>query len=493
MTTCLNKVAAEAWPSRRISGADLLATQCAGARQLYFELFDGALTPAVRRGARHFLQEQLAQVDRSDREPITQALREGQAWVQREAVKVGDQYAAYLSERREGGSPRFFPSHAHALHFLRGVAPTKLVDGSWLYGLLPRWRDARFQPLIRTYLEELGDGDADKNHVLLYRRLLATHDLTGWETLPDKYFVQGAIQLALAHGADEFLPEIIGYNLGYEQLPLHLLITAHELRELGIDPYYFTLHVTIDNASTGHANKALEGLRAALPDVGDRSAFLRRVANGYRLNDLGASSTSIIGSFDLQDELIKLLDAKAEVGRTVHSERCRIEGKTINEWLGGAHGSGAFLDALVRRDWIRRGEDVERSRFWRLLEGPGAAMFGVFNGYERQVLRAWIENDTEARQRQPASAIGAAPSVAQAPQPRSSWRRCRSRPRRSDEGVPQAAGMSEFDRETRALRLRLASYVSDEERMAFLAQFLAPHNHHNPAGLLATQLYCEGL
>jgi hypothetical protein len=54
---------------------------------------------------------------------------------------------------------------------------------------------------------------------------------------------------------------VIGYNLGYEQLPLHLLITSYELNELGIDPYYFTLHVTVDNAGSGHAHKAVQALR----------------------------------------------------------------------------------------------------------------------------------------------------------------------------------------------------------------------------------------
>src|SRR5690606_9289206 len=107
-------------------------------------------------------------------------------------------------------------------------------------GLLHRWDDARFAPLIRIYLEELGEGLPDKNHVLLYRKLLASHGCEQQDNLSDDHFTQGAIQLSLAHHAADFLPEVIGFNLGYEQLPLHLLITAYELNELGIDPYYFT-------------------------------------------------------------------------------------------------------------------------------------------------------------------------------------------------------------------------------------------------------------
>src|SRR5690606_37864275 len=120
------------------------------------------------------------------------------------------------------------PAKSHALHFLRAVAPTKLVDGAWLYGLVAQWRDARYAELVRIYLEELGEGDAAANHVVLYKSLLATHECGQWEYLDETYFVQGALQLSLARHSHQFLPEIIGFNLGYEQLPLHLLICAYE-------------------------------------------------------------------------------------------------------------------------------------------------------------------------------------------------------------------------------------------------------------------------
>ena len=106
------------------------------------------------------------------------------------------------------------------------MAPTKLVDGAWLYGLLAHWRNARFPDLVRTYVEELGEGAPDKNHVLLYRDMLARHGLEQLHDLPDDRYQQGLIQLALGWNAEIFLPEVIGFNLAYEQLPLHLLITA---------------------------------------------------------------------------------------------------------------------------------------------------------------------------------------------------------------------------------------------------------------------------
>ena len=117
------------------------------------------------------------------------------------------------------------------MYFLQCVAPTKQVDGAWLYGLLRYWQDQRFDGLLTTYLEELGDGEAAQNHVVIYRKLLSEHDADSEAGLEDDHYLQGALQLALGVCADEFLPEVIGFNLGYEQLPLHLLITAYELSE----------------------------------------------------------------------------------------------------------------------------------------------------------------------------------------------------------------------------------------------------------------------
>src|SRR5690606_31392272 len=94
-------------------------------------------------------------------------------WMMRSHESVGRQYLDYLADREAGEPRRYFTNRSHALYFLQGVAPTKFVDGSWLYGLLAQWQDDRYRNLIRIYLEELGDGKAEDNHVAMYRRLLA--------------------------------------------------------------------------------------------------------------------------------------------------------------------------------------------------------------------------------------------------------------------------------------------------------------------------------
>jgi hypothetical protein len=477
-----------------VDGRETLSAQAARtapavplSKALYFSLLD---TPQESGAAsRDYL---LAQIEVARQEPcdLPEAPWQLPAWIQGRAEAVGIAYREYLGARKNGAPRRYFGSKSHALYFLKGAAPTKLVDGAWLYGTLPRWENPDFHPLIKTYLEELGDGVPDKNHVTLYRRLLAAHGCEHWESLPEDHFVQGAIQLALAWNAEQFLPEIVGYNLGYEQLPLHLLITSYELNELGIDPYYFTLHVTVDNAGSGHAHKAVQALRKLMAQSSDPAAFFRRVLDGYRLNELGASTTSIIAGFDLEAELVEIFTAKATVGKNMHSDYCRVAGRSINDWLGEPKRIPEFLAAMEGAGWIKRFEPVENSRFWRLIQGERAEMFGVFSSYEQQVLRDWI----------------ATPRDADASQRTTRVLSHRARQRTLEtlnqhagrSGYPErglirrhSAGGVQGDSELRELEEKVAASAGKPEAMAMLAGLMSPSVHHTALGLMATRMYSQ--
>ena len=45
---------------------------------------------------------------------------------------------------------QYFSNRAHALYFLRCAAPTKLVDGAWLFNMLRRWDENACRPLIKS-------------------------------------------------------------------------------------------------------------------------------------------------------------------------------------------------------------------------------------------------------------------------------------------------------------------------------------------------------
>lgn len=278
---------------------------------------------------RMFVEEQL-RLAREFRDSLPDDLSDLIRWIETNSSQVAALYGEYLEDRRAGNGRILFSNKAHALYFLQHVAPTKLVDGAWLHSSIKHADDWRYRDLIRTYLEELGDGEPALNHVVLYRRLLTDHDCAPTEVFSQEHYIQGAIQLALGHLGDEYLPELLGYNLGYEQLPLHLLITAFELNELGIDPYYFTLHVTIDNASTGHAHKAVKTVLDLLPTDESRPDFIERLRNGYLLNELGKGTKAVIAAFDLEQEVVAMLERKRSFGQHMHSDYCRLDGLTVN-------------------------------------------------------------------------------------------------------------------------------------------------------------------
>lgn len=437
-------------------------------RQRIRELYEGLLRAPEehRERAAGFLDLQLQR--QADDTALPDDPQRWPAWLACSARRTADAYAGYLRERRAGAARRHFRNRAHALHFLQAVRPTKLVDGAWLHGVLHHWNDPRALPLLQICLEELGHGNPACNHVLIYRQLLAGLGCDTPLPLSDAHFLQGTVQLALGYLADDYLPELLGYNLGYETPPLHLMITSHELHELGIDPRYFRLHVTIDNAGSGHALKALQALTGYLPQLADRSVFLRRVQAGFALNDRGLSCRQLLDGFDLEAELLAMLERKRPFARQMHGDRSRIGGCTVNQWLAGPECVGRFLHALEHDGWIVRNAAPARSRFWRLVEGDDAPMFGVFSPYERQLLHDWIASDGNAPS-SPASRRGA---LTASPNP--------------------APADSDFVAEERALLDELGA-LPPHERIPRLVALMAPHRHWTPAGLLATRLYAEQL
>ena len=478
-----------------------------GAKPVYFALLDesgeaGRNPSSARAASRAFLSQQLETAATLACD-LPDHVRGLSTWLEDGAQRAGRLYRAYLDGRQAGAPRRYFSSKSHALYFLRSVAPTKLVDGAWLYGLLPRWSDARFASLIGIYLEELGEGVAGKNHVALYRKLLDSYGCDDWQDLSDDRFVQGAIQLALAHHAADFLPEVIGFNLGYEQLPLHLLITAYELDELGIDPYYFTLHVTIDNAASGHARKSVQGVLDALPRAAQMDeAFYRRVANGYKLNMLGVDTPSIIKSFDLAREVVATFAGKAAIGSQLHSGYCRVAGRTVNDWLGDPAQLPTFLASLEQMGWIKRNQNPEESRFWKLIHGERAKMFGVFTAYEQQLIYDWISGTSGREEGEPVaetrpSAVAFARRRRKAQMSGLDASRPRVTAASDARGVIRGrashhfAAADDFTAELRLLEEKLAALSSKEEMMAALVPLMSPALHHTSAGLMATRIFAR--
>lgn len=449
-------------------------------QSLYHRLADQEPDAATRAEAAAFLRTRIDAL-RGGASELPATPDQLIAWMEDNTRAVHANYSEYLEQRRAGAPRRYFCNRAHALYVLRGVAPTKLVDGAWLYGLLPHCQNPRLAELVRTYVEELGEGAADKNHVVLYRSLMARHALDPLDDLPDALYEQGLIQLALGWNAEEFLPEVVGFNLGYEQLPLHLLITAYELNELGLDPYYFTLHVTVDNGDTGHARRACQAALDLLPRLDDGGEFWRRMRAGSQLACAGLDTGDVIEGFDIRQEAQRILARKARSGSGAHSDYCKVAGRSVNDWLSDPARIGGFVEALRDAGWIRFGEPAEQSRFWKLLQGDRAEMFGVFSSYELQVLHDWIRGEASGDGR---PYTEAAPAT---PRRRATFRAML----RNAPGAPAQDADAGLDPDLALLRRQLG-VAEEPERRALLVRAMSPAMHWTPAGLEATRGFWRG-
>ena len=268
--------------------------------------------------------------------------------------------------------------------------------------------------------------------------------------------------------------------------------TAYELNELGIDPYYFTLHVTVDNADTGHAQRAVQAVLDTLPQLGDSAGFWRRVRNGFKLSNAGIGTTQVIAGFDLEQEVISIFSRKSVTGHGAHSGYCRVASRSVNDWLAEPENITGFLAALEQAGWLRRGAPVHESRFWKQLQGEKAEMFGVFSPYELQLIHDWIRGDASADGRaydEPAVLAGRQCATFRAKtrlaQQQPGGRVADDYPLAGPENLPDGL----LDPDLQALQAQIATLGCPQQQLQRLVQAMSPACHWTPAGLYATRQF----
>lgn len=348
------------------------------------------------------------------------------AFLQREEAAISEEWGQYQSRRRAGSPRELFGTREEAIIWLKAAAPVKFVDGAWLghvhkittpFPLRHVTKDA-----WQVMSEELGDGDVEKNHVHLFSRLLHSigvhlprgdsvafgHQSLGLDDIHS--WKAGLAQLLISLFPHDFLPEILGFNLHFELMTLQTLMASVELAELKIDPYYFVLHITIDNADSGHSaialqtvNKYIEHKRTTEGDEAAHQAW-KRVQTGYILSDFfgKAQTEDMLEPSELEADVRRIFKSKTREARKYHrNSRLRIGRHSLTDWLqpdrweSPGHQRDFLLDLSNSRAWIRRG-DGKASRFIKELEW-GGKMFGAFTQRETRVLERWIDSQTEGQ------------------------------------------------------------------------------------------------
>ncbi|MCJ1424504.1 hypothetical protein MMC29_002392 [Sticta canariensis] len=386
-------------------------------RDLLISLFSETLTSACKEPdlgilrVKHYTPENLA------------------AFLQREQDETMQKWEQYMARRWAGCPTEMFQDREEAKWWLRQIAPVKYVDGAWLghinkittpFALRRITKDA-----WQVLSEELGDGDLSKNHVHVYRELMKEieSELPEGDT-PDfihprhkmdepQVWKAAIVQLLISLFPHEFLPETLGFNLHYEGITLETLKAAKELEELKLNAYYFVLHISIDNADSGHTAIAMHTVTEYISHIeathGNAAAqdAWKRVQAGYILSehlpttpDCPSMKTSAIHRFpssESERDVIQVFRAKAPVAHKIHcSSRLKIGRRTLVDWLKpedfvSQRWQRDFLHDLSNtRTWVRKG-DGHRSKLVQEISWPGK-MFGSFTQTEVEIVKKWIDS-----------------------------------------------------------------------------------------------------
>jgi len=193
------------------------------------------------------------------------------------------------------------PDRGQVIFGQKTTALGNLVDGSWSYriGNSGRYDRTCDGQLFSIHADEMGLGDIRKNHITLIYEVLDSMDIAlphigdpafmDQDELPETVYDFAINQLSLSLFPDSYYPEIVGYNLGIEMFGLGEM-RMHEIQKLkhhGFSAIYEEAHLSIDNASSGHARQSaeivvdyLEHVRRNFGEVRMKEEWVR-VWNGY--------------------------------------------------------------------------------------------------------------------------------------------------------------------------------------------------------------------
>lgn len=384
-----------------------------GARKLLRSILDqGVLLARYKAPARSILH--IEKFDPSKLERLLEA----------EFQETMDSWEAYARRRELGSGRESFVDRKAAINWLKSLAPLNYIDGAWLCRVHKITTPFALRGVTKnawqTYSEEMGDGDLEKNHVFIYRNLMQeigaalpagdsvdfTHPRHGMND--ESAWKAATAQLLVSLFPNDFLPEILGFNLHFEALTMGSLRAMKELAEFGISAYYFTLHISIDNADSGHSAMALATIVRFMDIVRetgmmDYDEAWRRIQAGYLL------SQSFDGNETVQmyeAKVADMLQNKASLARKIHcTSRVRIGQRRLSDWFVSGWGSNdnkgddhneedwkdEFLAALAdAKPWVHRGNS-DKSLLMRELAWKGR-MFGAFTDSEVGLLRTWIDS-----------------------------------------------------------------------------------------------------
>ena len=185
---------------------------------------------------------------------------------------------------------------------LEQIAPMILIDGCWLQNSLalqninPEISDI----LFNIYCDEIGNGRLEKNHPYIFQQLLDSLSIrvppvhsqafVKHSGFIDSAFDLPVYMLALSSSSVKFFPELLGLNMAIELSGLGkgYMRLVDDWNYWGIDPSIANIHISIDNAASGHTFLAKKAIKLYMDEILHRSAdhalldkHWRRIYSGY--------------------------------------------------------------------------------------------------------------------------------------------------------------------------------------------------------------------
>ncbi|CAI7636524.1 unnamed protein product [Penicillium crustosum] len=394
-------------------------------KSLFFKLqnveHNPEVLPLARQAILFLLSEALSEYTKRESHPNILSIEtfneeELSQFLQKHQKDVTDRYAQYIAQRDLGGPRQLVRDRQDAEFWLRKIAPLKLVDGAWLGQVNKITLPFDLRPIMKktwqVFTEELGDGNLHQHHVYIYEELLKTFE----PELPSpttKEILHPRWNFSCIRFSEEFFPEILGFTMHFEMLQLDTMQAAKELPEVGLDPYYFILHVSIDNSHSGHAAMSMECVVDYIQKIsemeGKEAAHTawRRIQAGYVLSEWlgseGIQTADIPLKLDsmpcdqLESRVGQIFCAKAQAAQGIHAGcKAKIGNRPLDDWLSPSSlldekWQPNFLQALTNsKPWIYPG-DSNKSRLVKELRW-GGKMFGTFTREELTTLQQWIDS-----------------------------------------------------------------------------------------------------
>ena len=196
--------------------------------------------------------------------------------------------------------------------FVQQYAAFTMADGAWVQSIAKAGSSHTelSAGLFQIYSDEVGNADPVMNHPNVYRKMLegegihmpptASKEFALQPELLDFAFDLPLLTLSISMFPKKMLPEIIGVNLGIELSGLgkDYMTIIDELKFWKIDPYFFTLHLTIDNIASGHTAVAMRSVHLYLDQILNSQGYEQMQQDWERIWVAYLAYTRVAKSFE---------------------------------------------------------------------------------------------------------------------------------------------------------------------------------------------------